>query len=138
MPEAESPHTKEEPVSIESSQEEPQKQPLTIGQQEFLVEIASTPSERQLGLMHRESMPANQGMLFEWEDEGVRTFWMKNTLIPLDMIWLDANKTIVDIKAAEPCTVEDCPTYQGQGAAKYVLELNQGVLRGQVGDKAEF
>ncbi len=138
MPGTDLPNTKVEPVSVESSQEALQKQPLTIGGQDFLVEIADTAEERQLGLMRRTSMPANQGMIFEWEDEGVRTFWMKNTLIPLDMIWLDANKTIVDIKAAEPCTTEDCPTYQGQGVAKYVLELNQGVLRAQVGDKAEF
>lgn len=125
-------------TQIESNQSAPELQPLQIGDQQFFVEIADTPDERQMGLMHRESMPANQGMLFVWPEEGSRNFWMKNTLIPLDMIWINTNREIVDIKAAEPCKVEDCPTYPGGGPAQFVLELNQGVFRGQVGDRVEF
>ena len=77
-------------------------------------------------------------LLFIFPQEQPLNFWMKNTLIPLDMIWINAEKTIVDIQAAEPCKVEKCPIYSGKVPAQYVLELNQGVLRGQVGDRVEF
>jgi len=123
---------------IKSNQTAPETQTLTIGEQSFAVEIADTATERQQGLMYRESMPANQGMLFVWADEAPRNFWMKNTLIPLDMVWINAAREIVDIKAAEPCRVADCPTYEGQAPAMYVLELNQGVLDAEVGDRVEF
>ncbi len=122
----------------ESNQPAAELQPLQIGNQSFFIEVATTPAERQQGLMNRESLPANQGMLFVFEDEAPRNFWMKNTLIPLDMIWINEAKTIVDIKAAEPCKIADCPTYLGAAPAKYVLELNQGVLRAQVGAVVQF
>lgn len=124
----------------ESSQEEvlAQESKLTIGEQSFYIETADTSDLRQQGLMYRESMPANRGMLFVWENEQPRTFWMKNTLIPLDMIWINGLNEIVDIQAAEPCKVENCPHYSGKAPAKYVLELNQGVLRATVGDMVDF
>ena len=114
------------------------KQTLQAGDQTFYIEVASTPAQREQGLMFVESMPANQGMLFAWNTVAPRNFWMKNTLIPLDMIWLDAEKNIVDIQAAEPCKSDPCPIYSGKAPAQYVLELNQGVLRARVGDKVEF
>jgi uncharacterized membrane protein (UPF0127 family) len=124
--------------TADSTVDAPMTQPLTIGDQEFFVEIADTREERELGLMYREFMPANMGMLFVFEEENPRNFWMKNTLIPLDMIWLDAEKNIVDIQAAQPCKVENCPIYSGKAPAQYVLELNPGVLKAAVGTKAEF
>jgi uncharacterized membrane protein (UPF0127 family) len=125
-------------VTSDSSDQAANTQPLMIGEQKFYVEVAQTVEERQQGLMYRETMPANQGMIFNFSNEAPRNFWMKNTLIPLDMIWIDANKTIVDIQAAEPCKVENCPIYSGAAPAQYVLELNQEVLRAQVGDRVEF
>lgn len=122
----------------DSSQAIPLTQPLSLNEQEFLVEIADTPLERQQGLMNRNFMPEHQGMLFVFEAEGLRSFWMKNTLIPLDMIWLDSNRKIVDIQTADPCRVENCPSYLGNAPAQYVLELNQGVLNAAVGDTVEF
>lgn len=122
----------------DSSLEASQTQTLRVGNQSFYIEVADTQAEREQGLMYRESLAANQGMLFVWEQEAPRNFWMKNTLIPLDMIWLDANKTIVDIQAAEPCQVQNCPIYSGKVPAQYVLELNQGVLRAGVGQTVEF
>lgn len=127
-----------EVIGSDSSNQATNTQPLTIGEQQFYVEVASDSATRQQGLMNRESMPANHGMIFEFTGEASRNFWMKNTLIPLDMIWINAEKTIVDIQAAEPCKVEKCPIYSGKVPAQYVLELNQGVLRGQVGDRVEF
>lgn len=126
--------------TTDSNQEEAlvQESKLTIGTQSFYIEVVDTPELRQQGLMHRESMAANRGMLFVWEEEQPRTFWMKNTLIPLDMIWINEAKEIVDIQAAEPCKVENCPHYRGKAPAKYVLELNQGVLRAAVGDAVDF
>lgn len=114
------------------------KTKIMIGSQIFYIDLADEKTEREQGLMYVESMPANQGMLFVFEGTAPRNFWMKNTLIPLDMVWLDAEKTIVDIQAAQPCKVERCPVYSGKVPAQYVLELNQGVLRARVGDRVEF
>lgn len=138
------PENRSQLIGSDSSEQPAYTQPpanaqsLAIGEQQFFVEVVSTAATRQQGLMNRDFMPANQGMLFEFPNEAPRNFWMKNTLIPLDMIWLDANKMIVDIQAAEPCKVEQCPIYSGKAPAQYVLELNQGVLRGQVGDTVQF
>jgi uncharacterized protein len=80
----------------------------------FFIEIADTPEERQLGLMNRTFMPELSGMLFVFQQPGQYNFWMKNTLIPLDMIWIDAQNKIVDIQQATPCTADPCPTYNPQ------------------------
>lgn len=90
----------------------------------FDIEIADTPQERQLWLMYREQLPELSGMLFIFEKPGQYNFWMKNTLISLDMIWIDNQNKIVDIKQATPCTTDPCPTYNPQWSSSYVLELN--------------
>lgn len=91
----------------------------------FDVEIAQTSEERAKGLMFRESMPENYGMLFVFDDDAPRSFWMKNTLIPLDMIFIDGNMTVVDVKNAVPCKEDPCSTYSAHG--KFVLEINAGL-----------
>lgn len=91
----------------------------------FSVEIARTQEEKARGLMFRESMAENHGMLFVFDDFALRSFWMKNTLIPLDMIFIDENMTVVDVKTAEPCKENPCSTYSAQ--AKYVFEINAGL-----------
>ena len=110
---------------ITSSAEE--KQALTINDQTFQITVRDTPAERAQGLMHRPSMPENEGMWFVFDDPGIYSFWMKNTLIPLDIIWVDEAFVIVDIQAAAPCpiTADDCPRYTPKARAQYVLELNQ-------------
>jgi len=91
------------------------------------VELAKTDEQRQLGLMNRESLDESKGMLFVYEDEGIHTFWMKNTRIPLDILWIDSNGTVVRIiKNAEPCTKEYCPSINPNKKANYVLEINGG------------
>jgi len=103
---------------------------VEIGDKTWVAEIADTPAEQEQGLMFRKSLPQNQGMLFIFEDEQPRAFWMKNTLIPLDMIFIDANWRIVKlIKNAEPCKEDPCPTYDSERPAKYVLEVNAGQIK---------
>jgi len=93
----------------------------------FEIELARSPAEQSKGLMFRESLSQNHGMLFIFDEESPKTFWMKNTLIPLDMIFLDGNMMVVEIKAnILPCKADPCPTYPSEKPAKYVLELNAG------------
>jgi hypothetical protein len=81
-------------------------------------------------------------MLFIFEDERILSFWMKNTQIPLDMIFASANGTITEIKYdVEPCLTDPCPTYPSEHPNKYVLEVNAGFSDEnhiQVGDRLNF
>ncbi len=96
----------------------------------FNVQIANTSEQRSRGLMFQESMPFDQGMLFVFDQEKKHSFWMKNTLIPLDIIWLDAGRQVVFIKEnAQPCQQEPCPNIEPTEEAKYVLELNAGAVK---------
>lgn len=95
----------------------------------FDLEIADTPSKRQQGLMYRNELWKNSWMLFVFDQVGKYPFWMKNTLIPLDMLWLDGSGVVVEIAQAVPCLLTGsetnrCLLYGGGGIAKYVLELN--------------
>jgi hypothetical protein len=105
------------------------------------LELAVTASERAKGLMHRESLGENDGMLFVFEQEGKPGFWMKNTLISLDMIFIDSNNKIVDIMTAVPCEKEPCKSYTPKAEAKYVLEVNAGFAEKhniQIGDEVKL
>lgn len=105
---------------------------VQINQTTYNLEVATTPSQQATGLMYRTEMASNQGMLFIFDSAQVRAFYMKNTLIPLDIIFLDQNKSVLNIaKNVPPCQQvvqdqSDCPLYYSQGAAKYVIELNAG------------
>ena len=90
------------------------------------VEIADDSNKMEKGLMYRESLDENAGMLFIFENEDYELFWMKNTLITLDMIFIDKNFEIIDIKHAVPCKAEPCVLYKPAKPAKYVLEVNGG------------
>ncbi len=93
---------------------------------ELDVEIADNSIKRMRGLMFRSSLPENEGMLFIFDDERIRSFWMMNTTIPLDAIHITSDGQIIDIVEMEPCKSIRCQTYTGQKPAKYVLEVNQG------------
>lgn len=88
------------------------------------VELAQDDAERQLGLMYRDKMAENQGMLFVFEDETTRSFWMKNTVLSLDMIFINAKNEIVTIHKSTTSYSEE--SYASTKPAKYVLELNAG------------
>lgn len=114
---------------------------ITINDKVILAEVADEPDEWAKGLMYRTSLDENKGMLFVFEEENFYVFWMKNTLIPLDMIWIGDDKAIVDITTAEPCEKEPCQEYMPEDIAKYVLEVNKGFAERngiKVGDKVNF
>ena len=100
---------------------------VVLGGKTFSVEVAETSAEHELGLMFRDSMPADHGMIFIFQDESPRSFWMKNTRIPLDIMYFDRDLRMVSISAdTPPCKVVYCPSYPSVAPAKYVLELNAG------------
>lgn len=90
------------------------------------IEIAKTPEELSRGLMNRPTLAESDGMLFVFSDSSPRTFWMKNTLIPLDMIFISSDTKIINIEHALPCKADPCPLYRSRGSAMYVLEVNGG------------
>lgn len=93
----------------------------------FTVELAETREKQALGLMFRDSLPEDHGMLFISQGESLRSFHMKNTRIPLDIIYFDADLRLVSVaENAQPCRTRRCPSYLSEGPAKYVLELNAG------------
>lgn len=92
------------------------------------VEIADEIDEQAIGLMYRTELAWDSGMLFVFSDEKQRVFWMKNTKIPLDIIFVDESGMIVDIKENfEPCVVDDCEKYYSLPAL-YALEVNAGFV----------
>ena len=94
---------------------------------EYSVELALTPEDQAQGLMFRESLPDRHGMLFVFPEIAPHHFWMKNTMIPLDMIWLDASGRVVFVSAdTPPCKADPCPTYGPDGPAQSVLEIAGG------------
>ena len=94
----------------------------------YKLELALTPEDQAQGLMYRESLAPNTGMLFVFPTSEPHHFWMKNTMIPLDMIWMDAAGKVVFISAhTPPCKADPCPTYGPDGPARQVLEIAGGM-----------
>jgi hypothetical protein len=94
----------------------------------FEVEIAENFLEQSRGLMFRKSLADNTGMLFVFDKDAIYSFWMKNTKIPLDIIWINSDNEIVYIfEFAEPCRTFFCPKINPNKNAKYVLEINAGL-----------
>lgn len=107
------------------------------------VELAISQDEQSLGLMYRDHMDQNHGMVFPYNKPQSLNFWMKNTLIPLDIIFLDENRKVVNIAKAMPCKEDElpCEIYRSTAPAMYVLEVNQGVAEKhklKIGDELEF
>ncbi|MEO6065134.1 MAG: DUF192 domain-containing protein [Lysobacterales bacterium] len=95
--------------------------------QRFAVEIVDSPEEQQRGLMFREQMDADAGMLFVYAAPEPQAFWMKNTRIPLDILFFDDRARYLGGQLNVPtCRGDPCPSYPGPAPARYVLELNAG------------
>ncbi len=96
----------------------------------LLAEVADTPAKRASGLMFRDRLAPDKGMLFVFEEAGEWRFWMKNTKIALDILWLGPDKQIVYIEENVPgCRQDPCPEYKSNKEALYVLELPAGTVK---------
>lgn len=94
------------------------------------VEIADTEPVRQQGLMFRTQLAPNEGMIFVFPEPGFYPFWMKNTLVALDMLWLDQQARVVSIaRSVPPCKADPCASYPPDGTASYVIEVVSGFAR---------
>jgi uncharacterized membrane protein (UPF0127 family) len=106
------------------------------------VEVVADEESRAQGLMWRDQLRPGTGMLFIFPADGVLSFWMKNTHIPLDMIWIDAGRRVAGVKFhVPPCKVENCPSYSPGVTARYVLEVAGGVAEAhglKAGDVLRF
>ncbi len=113
-----------------------------VGPMKINVEFAKTPEELQKGLMNRASLPKDSGMFFVFPDEETRSFWMKNTLIPLDVIFISSTGRVNEITTLVPCQeTEICQSYNSKTPAQYVLEINAGAaekLKIMEGDTVEL
>ncbi|MEW9625580.1 DUF192 domain-containing protein [Rhodanobacter geophilus] len=98
--------------------------------QRFTAELATHEAAREHGLMARTTLAPDHGMLFVFPDTAPRGFWMKNTLIPLDILYFDAERKLVSAQLdVPPCKAAPCPVYPSAGPARYVLELSAGTAR---------
>ena len=105
----------------------------------FSTELALDDASREHGLMDRTKLAADHSMLFVFPDSEPRYFWMKNTLIPLDILYFDKDRKLISVATeAQPCKADPCKVYSSYGSAQYVLELGGGVAKQagiQVGDE---
>lgn len=101
---------------------------VKLAGKQFKVKIAETPREMQKGLSHKNSLCQNCGMLFVFEEEKHPKFWMKDTTIPLDMVFINSDLEVVDIYHADPCKRKECKTYSPSKKSLYVLEVLQNTF----------
>jgi len=117
-------------ASAQSSPEPRQSLPLTaqieVSGQVIQLEVAQTPEQQEIGLMNRTSLAEDQGMLFPFEPPRPVQFWMRNTLIPLDMVFLLHGEIKAIVANVPPCTTEVCPTYGPATSTDQVIELQSG------------
>jgi uncharacterized membrane protein (UPF0127 family) len=109
---------------------------------QIFVQVADSSEEREKGLMGVTELPADSGMAFVWDEPTTGTFWMKNTLIPLSIAFVDPDGRIVTIRDMQPCATDDaCPTYRATVPYMLAIEVNAGFFDRngiEVGDRAEL
>jgi uncharacterized membrane protein (UPF0127 family) len=113
-------------AALASAQEGPQKLAqvrLNAGIHNINAELASTPQQREIGLMFRTAMPANDGMLFAFEQPAQQCFWMRNTLIPLSVAFIGDDGSVVNIDDMKPQTLD---SHCSAKPVRFVLEMNEG------------
>ncbi|MEM8779535.1 MAG: DUF192 domain-containing protein, partial [Cyanobacteria bacterium P01_G01_bin.49] len=113
-------------IAQEERQDLPIEAKIKIGEQVIELEAARTPEQQSIGLMYRDSLAENRGMIFVFEELRPVRFWMKNVSIPLDMIFLANGKVKAVISAVPPCQADPCPTYGPDGLVNQVIELSSG------------
>ncbi len=103
---------------------------ILVGRIPLDVALALTPQQQGQGLMNVTDLPEGAGMLFVFPDEKMGSFWMKDTLIPLDIAFFDANRRLVGALTMVPCTSDPCATYSPGVAFKFAVEANEGAFAG--------
>lgn len=129
----------EKPAAKADAQIPEGRQRIMIKEHPLFVEVVQTDEERMKGLMFREQLPEDQGMLFVFEFSRIQSFWMRNTFIPLDIAFIDSEGKIVDIQHMEP--IDESKNYISAAPALYVLETNAGWFERhgvKVGDMVKF
>jgi uncharacterized membrane protein (UPF0127 family) len=105
------------------------------------IEVADDDASREQGLMGVTNLPADRGMAFTWTAPTDATFWMKDTLIPLSIAFVDANAHVVSIQEMTPCTADPCPTYASTAPYTTAIEANAGWFEDhavEIGDHMDF
>ena len=110
---------------------------IKLGQTTYQVELALTTAQRRLGLMHREQLASNSGMLLVYPQPGDHRVWMKNMRIPLRVLWIDDDHQVLHIERLNPCHASPCPVYSAPLPARFILELSDDDHDVQPGDKIE-
>ena len=124
-------------ASCEGVNDESDLHPLSVGEHTFYVEIAETPEDRARGLMHRDSLPDDHGMLFVFDRDQQLSFWMKDTSIPLSIAYIARDGTIREIHDMEPFSLEPVRSTR---SVRYALEVNRGAFEAagiHVGDRVD-
>jgi len=113
---------------------------IYIGEQKFKVYATDKTSEIETGLMHQLELPENSGMLFIYDDSAYHGIWMKNIYIPLDVIWFDENKVVIDKATLLPEDINNnvIMVKYPIGKSKYVLEIDGDTFKGSIGDVMKF
>lgn len=120
-----------------------EKGKLVLNGKVITVELAKTAAQHEQGLMYRRSLPQDQGMLFIFEDEDIRYFWMKNTYIDLSIGYFNRRRILVDVQEMKAMSVIDTrpPTYPSAKPAMYALEMTKGWFKKnkvKIGDSFQF
>ncbi len=113
--------------SLSCHENETMLYPLSVGGREFYVELADSDAERRQGLMHRQSLAADSGMLFVFPDSQHRSFWMRNTYINLTIAYIDSEGIVIDI--IDLTALDETPVLSSR-PVQYALEVNRGALQG--------
>ncbi|MGE5799816.1 MAG: DUF192 domain-containing protein [Syntrophaceae bacterium] len=112
------------PAEAKDPEAAPKFKKILVGKTPLRVEVVDTLEKQERGLMFRQSLPENEGMLFVYREPQELAFWMRNTFIPLDIVFVGADGIILNIHQARP--LDESVLYRSAGSAKYVIETNQG------------